>query len=286
MLRIAASAFDFIHAWWEGPRLRRLFAALLVTVFLGTIAVAEAAQFGWLPGLFHLRVPHGHYFAVEIALYLLLGWEVIGLVLGIAQSVANAAGKQFEIFSLILLRHSFEEFGYFGEPLVWSEVSGAVLRMLANGFGALAIFVVLGVYYAVQPHTPISSDPRERDEFVAVKKLVALLLLAIFGILAVVRERSTFFEDFYTVLVFADVLLVLLPLRYSAAYDVVFRNSGFAVSTVLLRLGLSAPAYYNAALGVAAATFALALSVASKRFAPILRSAEERSRPEAQRHVA
>jgi hypothetical protein len=280
-LALAGTVFDAIEARWEGPGLRRLFAAVLVVGFLGTLVAAEAAQLGWLPAPVRLRVPHGHYVAVELALYLLLAWEVVGLVLGLAQSVANSAGKQFEIFSLILLRHSFEEFARFGEPLAWGEVREAALRIVVNGFGALAIFVVLGLYYAVQPHTPISGDARVRESFVATKKLVALVLLAIFGWLAITtggRQRGSFFESFYTVLVFADVLLVLLPLRYSAAYHVVFRNSGFAVATVLLRLGLTAPPFYNVALGLAAALFALALSVASRRFAPVLREVEERTR--------
>jgi hypothetical protein len=276
MLRAASAVYDRIEKIWEGTRMRRLVAAVLVVGFLGALALADAVQRGWLPGsLRRLEVPHGHFFAVELALYLLLSWEVVGLVLGVARSVANAAGKQFEIFSLILLRHSFEEFAYLGEPLVWKEVEPAVYRMLANGFGALLIFVVLGFYYGVQRHLPFTGDARDRESFIASKKLVSLVLLGIFAALAVKAgfRGHGFFESFYVVLVFSDVLVVLLSLRYSAAYDVVFRNSGLAVATVLLRLALSAPPYYSAALGVAAALFALGLAVACNRFAPVLRRA-------------
>jgi hypothetical protein len=208
---------------------------------------------------------------VELALYLLLAYEVVGLVLGIARSVSNAAGKQFEIFSLILLRHSFEEFAYIGEPVVWESARLPVLRMLSDGFGALAIFVLLGFYYRAQRHPPLSDDARDRASFVAAKKLVALVLLAAFvwlGARAALSKGPGFFESFYTVLVLADVLLVFLSLRYSGAYHVVFRNSGLAVATVILRLGLSAPAFYNAALGIVAAVFALALTLAYGRLGP------------------
>ncbi len=274
MFRAAAAMFDRIERFWEGARMRRAVAAALVVGFLGALGAVEAAQRGWLPAPIRLRVPHGHFFAVELALYLLLSWEVVGLVLGLAQSVANAAGKQFEIFSLILLRHSFEEFAHFSEPLVWAEVKDAVLRMLANGFGALLIFVVLGFYYGVQRHLPITVDARDREAFIGAKKLVSLVLLAIFaglGFRAALEGGRGFFESFYVVLVFADVFVVLLSLRYSAAYDVVFRNSGLAVATVLLRLALSAPPFYSAALGLAAAVFALGLALACNRFAPVLR---------------
>jgi hypothetical protein len=271
MLRLAAAAFDRVDALWESARLRRVVAMVLAGAYLLALLAVEASQRGWTPAPYRVRTTHGHFVAVELALYLLLGYEVVGLVLGIARSVSNAAGKQFEIFSLILLRHSFEEFAYIGEPIVWESARLPVLRMLSNAFGALAIFVLLGFYYRVQRHLPLTRDARDRASFVAAKKLIALVLLGVFAGLAVRAWRTEgagFFESFYTVLVLADVLLVFLSLRYSAAYPVVFRNSGLAVATVILRLGLAAPAFYNAALGVAAALFALALSHAYGRLGP------------------
>ncbi len=275
MLRFATAAFDRIDALWESSRMRKVVAAALAVAYVGALVAVEASQRGWLPVPLRVRAAHGHFLAVELAVYLLLAFEVVGLVLGIAQSVSNAAGKQFEIFSLILLRHSFEEFGNLGEPLLWAHAREPVLRMLSNAFGALVIFVVLGFYYRAQRHRPITGDTRERNSFIDAKKVVALVLLAVFTWLAVragAAERGAFFEPFYTVLVLADVLLVFLSLRYSSAYHVVFRNTGLAVATVLLRVALSAPAYYNAALGIASALFALALTLAQNRLGPVLGS--------------
>jgi hypothetical protein len=268
MLRHAAALFDRLEALWEGARLRRVVAMGLAGAYLVALVAVEASERGWVPPGWRVRTTHGHFLAVELALYLLLAYEVVGLVLGIARSVSNAAGKQFEIFSLILLRHSFEEFAYIGEPVVWDAARLPVLRMLSNGFGALAIFAILGFYYRAQRHLPLTCDARDRASFVAAKKLVALVLLGMFawlGARAALAERHSFFESFYTVLVLADVLLVFLSLRYSSAYHVVFRNSGLAVATVILRLGLAAPAFYNAGLGIAAALFALALTYAYGR---------------------
>ena len=141
-----------------------------------------------------------------------------------------------------------------------------------------ALFVVLGFYYAAQRHRPISDDARDTRGFVAAKKTLSLVLLAVFGVLAarsLIGTGREFFESFYTVLVFADILVVLVSLRYSSSYHVVFRNSGLAVATVLLRLALSAPVYWNAALGTAAALFALGLTLAGNRFAPVLRPVPE-----------
>ncbi len=270
--------FDSLHAAFESSRHRRLLAIGLVAAFLVSLVLIELGRQGLLGAAVANALPRSHFHAIEIAFILLLAYEVTGLVFALARSVANAAGKQFEIFSLILLRHSFEPFGGLDEPVRWEQAREAVGPMLSYAFGALLIFVGLGVYYASQKHRPLSPDAHDRESFIAAKKVIALLLLLVLAGLAlrslaglsVDLHTAPFFEPFYTVLIFADVLVVLISLRYSASYHVVFRNSGLAVATVLLRLSLSAPPPWVSALGVAAMAFVLALSAAYHRFAPVL----------------
>jgi len=277
MIAGVVATFDWLEARWESPRAHRLVSGLLVGGFLVALAAVELSRLGLLGGL-GARVPHNHFRAIEIAFYLLLSYEVVGLVFGIASSISKAAGKQLEIFSLILLRHAFEVFGRLGEPVVWEELRRLVPEMLSDAAGALAIFVVLAFYYRACRHQPAPGDPADRRSFIAAKKLVALLLLAAFAALGARALWSQmglhgdlhgFFEGFYTLLIFADILVVLMSMRYSSSYPVVFRNSGLTVATVLLRVGLSAPPFFNAALGLAAALFALALTLAYNRHAAV-----------------
>jgi hypothetical protein len=273
MRRWITVAYDRLEAFWEGARTRQLVAAALVVVFVGTVVSIELGRHGLLPHRIAARLPPNHFFGVGIAFSLLLAFEVVGLVFALSRSISTAAGKQLEIFSLILLRHSFEELGHLPEPIAWASARDAVGRMVANGFGALSIFVILGFYYAALRPRPLSGDVRDTEGFVVAKKAIALVLVAVFAWLAGrahLGVHGEFFESFYTVLVLADILMVLVSLRYSASYLVLFRNSGLAVATVLLRIALSAPPYANAALGLAAALFALALSVASTRLAPLM----------------
>ena len=147
--------------------------------------------------------------------------------------------------------------------------------MAADVSGALVIFVVLGFYYRAQKHRRITSTDREQAQFVATKKRIAFLLLVLFvsiGAYDLVRWSmglpvADFFATFYTVLIFADVLIVLVSLRYASFYAVVFRNSAFAMTTVLIRLALAAPPYISALIGVGAAVLALGLTLAYNRFA-------------------
>lgn len=269
--------FDRLEAYWESGSARRFTAHLLIGVFLGTLVVVEVKRQGWLPPSVGHLVPTSHFAAVSMAFTFFLILEVISLVFALARSVSTAVGKQFEIFSLILLREAFKEFSNFGEPIQWAEVRQPIYHMLADSIGALLIFVVIAFYYRAQRHRRITTDEKDQASFVSAKKLIALLLLLIFAgigihdlfLLATGGRPYPFFKTFYTILIFSDVLIVLLSLRYTATYHVVFRNSGFALATVALRLALAAPPYVNAAIGLGAASFALGLTYAYNVFGSI-----------------
>ena len=266
--------FNSLEHFWENKRTERTAANVLIFAFLGTLALIELRRQGLMPEELAAIVPSNHYYAINVAFSMLLGLEVLGLVFSLSNSVAVSIGKQFEILSLILLRHSFNEFIYFHEPLTWTEASKPVLHILSNASGGLLIFLMIGIYYKLQQHRAITQSPGITANFIAFKKLVALLLLFIFSGIGItdayyyLNSRSTFdfFAIFYTVLVFSDVLLVLVSLRYSSSYQTVFRNSGFAVATVVVRLALTAPPYYNVLLGVGAMVFAIGITFAYNRF--------------------
>jgi hypothetical protein len=273
-LHLPVRLFDTLQAWWSGARQQRLSGSALVGTFLVALAAIEARRQGWLPPGLAEAVPTNHFHAVQLAFTFLLFLEVIGVVFSLAHSVSESLGKQFEIFSLILLRQTFKELSTFREPIAWSEVSGSIGHMTSDAAGALSVFVLLGLFYRLQRRRPITADTRETESFVRAKKTVALVLLVCFALIgatdirnaATGREVFNFFESFYTLLIVSDILLVLISLRYSSTYRVVFRNSGFAVATVLVRLALTAPPYFNALLGLAATLFACGLTWAYNVF--------------------
>jgi hypothetical protein len=263
----AGKLFDRLEARWEGASTQRWLATLLVLVFIGGLLVIEARRQGWLPDPLAQHLPTSHFMALHVAFTLLLLFEVIGLVLGVARSVSHAVGQQLEIVSLILIRQSFKELAHLHEPIIWEELSGVLPYIISDSVGALLIFTTLGLYYRLQRHQPFT----ERDEqggFVKTKKLIVLLLLLAMAVIGLqggwgllrTGHMPSFFEAFYTLLIFADVLLVLVSMRYSSAYHVVFRYFGFAVATVLVRLALTAPRIWDAGLAFGATLFAVALT--------------------------
>jgi hypothetical protein len=278
VLQLSHNTFAWLHDRWESPRVQRALANGLVATFVGALVLIESRRQGWLGETFAAWIPTNHFHSVQLAFTLLLAIEVIGLVFGLSGSTGNTMGKQFEILSLILLRASLKELVNFPEPIRWDAVRDAIPRMAADASAAVLIFALLGVFYRLQRGTESQLSEEERARFTASKELVALVLLAVFLGLALegvgggslgtrtpAARADYFFEQFYTVLVFADILVVLLALRHSFNYDLVFRNSGFAAVTVLIRLALTAPPFINGVLGVGATLLGIALTWAYSR---------------------
>jgi hypothetical protein len=266
--------FDPLHHLWEQERLAKKISVSLVLFFLAGLLSIELKRLGLLPASLSALIPRSHFSAIEMAFTVVLILEVISLIFTLPCSFSRSVGKQFELLALILLRNAFKELSEFPEPLAFAGNEEAILRILSDGFGALAIFALLGVYYLVQrkkqEETMTSID---LFSFVAAKKGIALLLLVAFifmGLRSIYLtlidvSHSDFLHDFYTLLILTDVLVVLISQCFQPGFYAVFRNSGFALSTVIIRIALAAPPYFNVLLGIAAALFAILLTIVSQK---------------------
>jgi hypothetical protein len=72
-------------------------------------------------------------------------------------------------------------------------------------------------------------------------------------------------------MIFTDVFLLIVSLAYYDRYEHVFRNAGFVISTVLLRVSLSTPKPYDVALALIAMLYGLAILGVFACFAAIER---------------
>jgi hypothetical protein len=270
------AVYDKVHLWWHSKTRNRFVGTVLVFTYLASFLIIELRRHGLLPVFMENFLPGNHFYAISITFTVLLYFEVIELVFGLTESISKAVGKQFEIFSLILLRQPFKEFSHFHEPVQWSDISRSVLNITSGSVGALLIFIALAVYYAILRHQPITADDEAQTTFIVLKKTLSLFLLAVFLFTGVYYlwdyltggTAGQFFVSFYTILIFCDILIVLISMRYSRSFPVVFRNSGFALATVALRLALAAPYFYDAAIGVGAAVYVLLLTLTYNRFVP------------------
>jgi len=254
--------------------MHRKISLFLVLFFLAGLLCIELKRLGLMPEPLSSLFPHSHFSAIEAAFTVVLILEVVSLIFTIPCSFSRSVGKQFELLALILMRNAFKELSYFPEPISFAGNEEAILRIMSDGFGALLIFALLGFYYLVQGKKQDEvMKPVDLFSFVAAKKGLALLLLGAFtymglrsGWLTLAgKEHTDFLHDFYTLLILADVLIVLISQCFQPGFYAVFRNSGFALSTVMIRIALAAPPFYNVLLGVSAALFAILLTVISRR---------------------
>lgn len=265
--------FDPLHHLWEHEKIHRKISFGLVFFFVFSIICIELNRRNLLPGSLADAVPRNHFFAVQAAFTVVLILEVISLIFTIPCSFSRSVGKQFEILALILMRNAFKELSYFPEPITFLGNEQAILNILSDGFGALLIFALLGYYYKVQSRaTDEKMQPVDLYSFVAAKKGIALVLLSIFIFMGIDssisiltgRPHTDFFHGFYTLLILTDILVVLISQCYQPSFYAIFRNSGFALSTLIIRIALAAPPFYNVLLGLAAALFAILLTLVSR----------------------
>jgi len=263
-----AAVFDKMEMVWVSERYTRWTGNLIVLSFLISLGLIHLKIYGYLPEFLHSIIPSNHFEAIEVAFVLLLFFEIQSLVLVLPKSFAGSLLKQFEILSLILLRQAFKEFKYLEEPLDWSGISDNIYHMMADAAGAILIFGGILILKNIQKHRAFTENKKDVNRFISIKKTLSIILSVIFIFLTFDsilwffghKETTNFFSEFYTVLIFSDIFIVLVSLRYSLSYIVLFRNSGFAFITVIIRIALSSPVYINAVLGVVSIVFAIVLT--------------------------
>jgi len=249
--------------------------ALSVSFIFGIIAV-ELNIRGFAPEFLQSRIPLKHLIIIAQVFTLLLCFEIISLVFSFVHSVSISMGKQIEVLSLVLLRDVFKEFAYFSEPISWIEVKPFLFPMISSAIGALTLFFILSFYYKIYHCRPITNDINDTKNFIKIKKNIAFFLLVSFIIILVYEaliylktgNPNKAFETFYTILIFSDILIILVSMRYSSNYIVTFRNSGFAVATVFIRLALISPAPFNALIGIGSALFVMGIGLTYKYYRP------------------
>jgi len=263
-----ANFYNKIENYWQGDKNHRILGNILVITFLGSLLLIYLKRSGFIGEPIANYIPIKYFSAIVLAFMALLVFEVFSLIFILPGSVSGSMLKQFEIFSLILLRDVFKSIETFPEPISWNHVTQAIYPMAFDAGGALLIFI--GIYYIrkLQLHQSITADSKKQNQFIEVKKILSLILIGVFLFLAgydimlFFQHATTFkmFLLFYTVLIFFDILMVLISLRYNLSYKVLFRNSAFAIATIILRLSLAASPYYKALLGVASVVFVWVLT--------------------------
>lgn len=211
---------------------------------------------------------------------ILLAYEVYQLIRAIPESFSTAVGKQFEIVTLLVVRDIFKrlsELEFSGDWTVDSELKLIVLECLTF----ITLFTTSLIYRAnSNTDTKVDFKDNELLNFVQNKQKIAVVLLATYLIVAIFSftnwvislsegdgsvTREIFFLDFFTILILADILILLISYGYSTDFTNLARNTGFILSTVVLRVAIGATGVSSMILFVLGGLLGIAVLVISLR---------------------
>ena len=222
----------------------------------------------------------------------ILVYEVYLLIFFLPKSISYYIGKQYEIITLIVIRRIFKDLSKIELSSNWFEIKSD-LQFTYDVATSLALFFLIYLFYrniGVRNLTTASNliDLEENvQRFVTLKRGIAILLvpiliflasytlfkwiLAIFnknlnGITAFNDINNIFFDEFFTVLIIVDVLLLLASFFYSDKFPTIIRNSGFVISTILLKISFSVEGRVNNILIVSAVLFGFLILVIHNLF--------------------
>ena len=186
----------------------------------------------------------------------LLAYEAYQLIREIPTSFSNSVGKQFEIVTLLVVRDIFKGLSEIKFSDDWS-LDGNLNLLLLECLAFLILFYTSMNYRKFNISLMISTMEVENlKTYVKSKRIIAQLLLLTYIIIATLAfsgwligvfngqgdaDRKIFFLDFFTVLILADILILLIFYRYSDDFYALARNTGFVLATVILRVAIGAP---------------------------------------------
>ncbi|MEY3322748.1 MAG: hypothetical protein RLZZ417_2331 [Bacteroidota bacterium] len=196
--------------------------------------------------------------AIYTPFSILLFYEVFLLVIIIPNSTSAFVGKQFEIISLITLRSFFHDIAEVDLYAQLQYNNPVFLKIGLDLGAALTMFGLTISYYYFYNNNATTESTLEKERFIQVKKIVAftmmilLLGMSFFSIfhwltdIYHLLETGTktphpdtfFYGDFFNIMIFADVFLLIFSLLYKASFELLFRNASFVITTILLRYSL------------------------------------------------
>ena len=269
--------FEKIFAIVFAPKIQKiiekvilLLAALGFVIHLGLIFLkAQGIIFfsPLYPELFNDPIS-----AIYTPFSLILIYEIYLLLFYLPRSFTSCVSKQFEIISLIVIRKIFKDIPQMDLADSWMS-SSHNLELIVDLLGFLILFLLIFLFNKSKQRLPKQAVENSRLlKFIASKKIVSVMLFGVLGVMLLsnlsqwiygvfnqqnlLNLDSLFFNRFFTLLILADVVILLISFRYTEEYSKLIRNTGFIIATILIRLSFSAEGYLTMVLILTGVSFA------------------------------
>ena len=217
----------------------------------------------------------------------ILVYEVYLLIYYLPKSFTTYITKQYEIITLIIIRKLFKDLSALELSSDWFEIKGD-LQFTYDILASVILFYLIFQFQkqGTQKSTQQQDNKPNIESFILRKKIVALVLVPIFFAMALVTffnwtsdisftlkklpsfetVNNLFFDEFFTVLILVDVVLLLISFFYTDKFHKIIRNSGFVVSTILIRMSFGVSGLTSTILIVAAILFGLGIIMIHNKY--------------------
>jgi hypothetical protein len=221
----------------------------------------------------------------------ILVYEVYLLIYYLPKSTSTYISKQYEIIALIIIRRLFKDFSDLSLSSNWFNIKND-LQFTYDLLASVILFYLIYLFriQRLKVYRNISISKKNTmsiSKFINAKKWIAaglvpiLLIIAIYSFLnwsiGIVQHlesnsisfkniNNIFFEEFFGILIIADVILLLFSFFHTDEFHKVIRNSGFIISTILIRISFSVDGIINNLLIVSAILFGLSILFIHNKF--------------------
>ena len=205
----------------------------------------------------------------------ILVYEAFLLVYYLPRSFTTSVAKEYEIISLVLIRKIFKDIPEISleNELILNENN---LQLIYDLLAVIVIFYLIYLFKKTWVNTPKRKADKNLEKFIGYKKLLSILLVPTLLILCFINFyewfvevfiaqsytenlNGVFFIDFFTILILVDVFILLISFQYTERYSQLMRNTGFIISTILLRLSFGAQGLYSIGLLILGVIFGLVI---------------------------
>ena len=202
---------------------------------------------------------HSYLKAIYTPFSFILFYEVFLLVIIIPKSISEFIGKQFEVITLITLRSFFHDIADFDYKNSLNINNHEFISLLYDLGSSLIMLSFTILYYKIYKNNRKSEIVGELNNFINIKKIVSLSMILILMILSISslyhwtfemleairlnnnypNPNTVFYADFFSIMIFVDVFLLIISFMYHFSFFTIFRNASFIITTILIRMSLT-----------------------------------------------
>ena len=269
-------AFEKIFSDKNRKLVERATLWLSITGFIIHLILIYSKKFNLFPIPFEARLLNDPISAIYTPFSIILIYEIYLLIVFLPRSFTTSVSKQFEIISLIIIRRIFGDIPKVELDVNWLEFA-ANRQLIYDLSGVLILYFLIYMFNKRREILPKKSLDERLKLFVSSKKAVSVMLLPVLIFTSIYSVASWFIElfltslnpaeftdinavfynEFFTILILADVFILLLSFQYTERYSQLIRNTGFVICTILIRLSFSATGLTNILLIITSVIFGL-----------------------------